>query len=73
MSTSKYVQDYDTQHTSYKVSVLDAAGRLRRLEDIEADVVRLAIARCAGRMSDVARGLALGRSTLYRKLKLKNW
>jgi len=43
-------------------------GNLRRLEDIEADVIRLAIGLYRGRMTEVARRLGIGRSTLYRKL-----
>ena len=41
---------------------------MRPLEDIEADVIRLAIGHYRGRMSEVARRLGIGRSTLYRKL-----
>jgi DNA-binding NtrC family response regulator len=43
-------------------------GNLRSLEAIEDDVVRLAIGHYQGRMSEVARRLRIGRSTLYRKL-----
>ena len=43
-------------------------GHLRPLEDIESDVIRLAISHYRGRMSEVARRLGIGRSTLYRKL-----
>lgn len=43
-------------------------GNLRSLEDIEADVIRLAIGHYRGRMTEVARRLGIGRSTLYRKL-----
>ncbi len=43
-------------------------GNLRPLEAIEADVIRLAIGHYRGRMSEVARRLGIGRSTLYRKL-----
>ncbi|WP_312490496.1 sigma-54 dependent transcriptional regulator [Sphingomonas sp.] len=43
-------------------------GHLRPLEDIEADVIRLAIGHYRGRMTEVARRLGIGRSTLYRKL-----
>jgi DNA-binding NtrC family response regulator len=48
--------------------LLDACGQLRSLEEIEAEVIRFAIAHCRGQMSDVARKLRIGRSTLYRKL-----
>lgn len=43
-------------------------GNMRPLEDIEADVIRLAIGHYRGRMTEVARRLGIGRSTLYRKL-----
>jgi DNA-binding NtrC family response regulator len=42
---------------------------MRRLEDIEAEIIKMAIERYSGRMSEVARRLGIGRSTLYRKLK----
>ena len=45
-----------------------ADGNLRPLEEIEADVIRLAIGHYRGRMTEVARRLGIGRSTLYRKL-----
>jgi DNA-binding NtrC family response regulator len=48
--------------------LLDAAGQIRSLEDIEAEVIRFAIAHYNGQMSEVARKLRIGRSTLYRKL-----
>ncbi|HEV2079678.1 MAG TPA: sigma-54 dependent transcriptional regulator [Allosphingosinicella sp.] len=43
-------------------------GNLRSLDEIEADVIRLAIGHYQGRMTEVARRLGIGRSTLYRKL-----
>jgi DNA-binding NtrC family response regulator len=48
--------------------LLDAGGNLRPLEEIEAEVIRFAIAHYRGQMSEVARKLRIGRSTLYRKL-----
>jgi DNA-binding NtrC family response regulator len=50
------------------VSLYTADGHLRQLEEIEADIIRLAIGHYRGRMSEVARRLGIGRSTLYRKL-----
>lgn len=50
------------------VTLFAADGNLRPLEDIEADVIRLAIGHYRGRMTEVARRLGIGRSTLYRKL-----
>jgi len=43
-------------------------GHMRTMEEIEADVIRLAIGHYRGRMTEVARRLGIGRSTLYRKL-----
>jgi DNA-binding NtrC family response regulator len=42
---------------------------MRPLEDIEHEVLRFAITHYRGQMSEVARRLRIGRSTLYRKLK----
>ncbi|MBV9045265.1 MAG: sigma-54-dependent Fis family transcriptional regulator [Alphaproteobacteria bacterium] len=53
----------------YALSGTDANGHMRRLEDIESEVIRMAISRYDGHMSEVARRLGIGRSTLYRKLK----
>ena len=50
------------------VTLFHADGNMRPLEDIEADVIRLAIGHYRGRMTEVARRLGIGRSTLYRKL-----
>ncbi len=50
------------------VTLFEDDGNLRRLEEIEADVIRLAIGHYRGRMTEVARRLGIGRSTLYRKL-----
>jgi len=53
----------------YTMSATDIAGHMRKLEEIEAEIIRLAISRYEGHMSEVARRLGIGRSTLYRKLK----
>jgi DNA-binding NtrC family response regulator len=50
------------------VTLYSGDGHLRPLEDIEADIIRLAIGHYRGRMTEVARRLGIGRSTLYRKL-----
>src|SRR6266566_3381655 len=49
--------------------VLDAKGDIRPLAEIESELIRLAIAHYDGQMSEVARKLRIGRSTLYRRLK----
>jgi DNA-binding NtrC family response regulator len=50
------------------LALLDATGDVRPLDDIEAEVIRFAITHYRGQMSEVARRLRIGRSTLYRKL-----
>ena len=50
------------------VTLFEPDGHIRNLEEIEADVIRLAIGHYRGRMTEVARRLGIGRSTLYRKL-----
>jgi len=47
----------------------DAHGEVRPLDEIERDVIRFAIAHYREQMSEVARRLKIGRSTLYRKLE----
>ena len=55
-------------HDTPGVLLYTGDGNLRPLEEIEADVIRLAIGHYRGRMTEVARRLGIGRSTLYRKL-----
>jgi DNA-binding NtrC family response regulator len=43
-------------------------GNIRRMEEIEAEAIRFAMQYYHGRMTEVARRLGIGRSTLYRKL-----
>jgi DNA-binding NtrC family response regulator len=51
------------------VALLDSRGEVRPLEDIEYETIRFAISHYRGQMSEVARRLKIGRSTLYRKLE----
>jgi DNA-binding NtrC family response regulator len=48
--------------------LLDAAGEVLPLEKVEAAAIRFAITHYRGQMSEVARKLRIGRSTLYRKI-----
>ncbi len=50
-------------------AALDAAGELRPLREVENDMIMFAIEHCRGRMTEVARRLGIGRSTLYRKVR----
>ena len=57
-----------TSREAHSVSLVDTRGVVRPLEEVEADAIRFAIAHYHGQMSEVARRLQIGRSTLYRKL-----
>ncbi len=52
------------------LSLLDARGEVRPLGEIEDAAIRFAISHYRGQMSEVARRLQIGRSTLYRKLEV---
>ena len=47
---------------------LNGTGEIRTLDAVEADMIRLAIDKYDGQMTEVARRLGIGRSTLYRKV-----
>jgi DNA-binding NtrC family response regulator len=49
--------------------LIDDTGDVRKLWDIEAEAIRFALAHYRGQMSQMARKLGIGRSTLYRKMK----
>ncbi len=51
------------------IRILDERGHLRTLEEIERDLIQLAIEIYSGHMSEVACRLGIGRSTLYRKVQ----
>ncbi len=51
------------------IPALTARGEIRSLDDVEADMIRLAIGRYRGSMTEAARRLGIGRSTLYRKIR----
>ena len=50
------------------LAMLGEDGEVRPLEEMEAETIRFAISHYRGQMSEVARRLKIGRSTLYRKL-----
>jgi DNA-binding NtrC family response regulator len=55
--------------TQHSLPLINPAGDVRPLEDIERDAIRFAISHYRGQMSEAARRLRIGRSTLYRKLE----
>jgi DNA-binding NtrC family response regulator len=51
------------------ITAITESGDVRPLEEIEADMIRLALGRYRGHMTEVAKKLKIGRSTLYRKMQ----
>ena len=51
------------------IASTDPSGDVRKLADVEEELIRFALKFYRGQMSQVARKLGIGRSTLYRKLK----
>lgn len=62
-------QPVGTQPAFGILRALDERGNVRPLADVELEMIKLAIDHYGGQMSEVARRLGIGRSTLYRKLK----
>ena len=54
---------------AHSLRLTDARGDVRPLDELEREVIRFAIAHYREQMSEVARRLGIGRSTLYRKLE----
>jgi DNA-binding NtrC family response regulator len=54
---------------SVGIPALSDSGDIRSLEAVEADMIRLAFGRYRGRMTEIAKRLGIGRSTLYRKMR----
>lgn len=50
------------------VHILQDDGRLKRLHQIEQEIIKFAVNHCHGHISNTAKALGIGRSTLYRKL-----
>ena len=51
------------------IPAVTPTGDVRSLEAMEADMIRLALGRYRGHMTEVAKRLGIGRSTLYRKMR----
>ncbi len=51
------------------LAMLDENDEVRSLDAMEGEIIRFAISHYRGQMSEVARRLKIGRSTLYRKLE----
>ncbi len=57
------------ENGSIGIPAISDSGDIRPLDAIEADMIRLALGRYRGHMTEVAKRLGIGRSTLYRKMQ----
>lgn len=60
--------DQQGRPDGFSVNLYGTDGHLRKLREIEAEVIRVAVVMYGGRPSEIARHLHVGRSTIYRKL-----
>lgn len=66
---SALIQNSLDNELDEKIRFLDREGHLRTLDEIERDLIEFAINNYDGHMSEIARRLGIGRSTLYRKVR----
>jgi DNA-binding NtrC family response regulator len=52
------------------IDLLDKDGHARPLKEIKDEVLKFAIVHYQGQMSEVARRLNIGRSTIYRRIEI---
>ena len=62
-------ESVESSSSESAISSVDKGGHVRKLADVEEELIRFALKFYHGQMSQVARKLGIGRSTLYRKLK----
>jgi DNA-binding NtrC family response regulator len=62
-------QTVDVGKGELGIPAVTEKGEIRSLEAMEADMIRLALGRYRGHMTEVAKRLGIGRSTLYRKMR----
>lgn len=61
--------EVESYKNPFDIPATDPEGHLRKLEEVEGEMIRMAIERYSGHMTEVARRLGIGRSTLYRKVR----
>jgi len=69
MEVRREAQGGNAGGSSIGIPAVRENGDIRPLDEIEADMIRLALGRYRGHMTEVAKRLKIGRSTLYRKMQ----
>ena len=69
MVTGQPLREIVTVRDPHVLALLDAKGDVRTMTSMETETLKFAIRHYRGQMTEVARKLGIGRSTLYRKLK----
>lgn len=61
--------DVQEDHEQESIQFLNADGHVRTFAEMEYDIIEKAVKHYKGHMSEIARRLRIGRSTLYRKIE----
>ncbi|UNE54538.1 sigma-54-dependent transcriptional regulator [Bartonella machadoae] len=70
ISVPKIIEnDVQKNHEQESIQFLNADGHVRTFAEMEYDIIEKAVEHYKGHMSEVARRLHIGRSTLYRKIE----
>ncbi len=72
VETRSDIISHDTaypQENLHSTNLTTEEGEIKELDDIEAEMIRFAVELYNGNLSEVAKRLGIGRSTLYRRLK----
>jgi DNA-binding NtrC family response regulator len=70
MGGDAYEQSVESLYEKKRLlSVLGEDGNIRTMTDLEHEVIKFALKFYRGKMTEVARRLGIGRSTLYRKMQ----
>jgi DNA-binding NtrC family response regulator len=67
-TSDQSAEETDRSEDNLGVMLQSPDGHLRRLREIERDIICLAMSRYRGNLSQTARALNISRSTLHRKL-----
>ncbi len=70
MNTPAITGEYNTLPASEQLlAMMKADGNVKRILEVEGELIQFALKYYGGRMSEVAKRLGIGRSTLYRKIQ----